>query len=129
MRFQTTVVALTALLLAACGPIYETQYRYHPPADSEGRACASQCQTSKLQCRDTTELKADNSRLRCEADSRDQYERCLSTSNSEQSRNSCQRRSCSANPDYGICEADYRTCFAGCGGNVDAVQVCTFNCP
>ena len=27
-----------------------------------------------------------------------------------------------------VCEADYRACFQGCGGRIDAQQVCVMGC-
>lgn len=118
-----------ALLLASCGPIYETNYRYTPPADPLSRPCISQCLADKSQCRNTAELKAENSRLRCERDSRDDYERCLGSAKGEQGRASCNRRSCDQDAHFGMCEVDYRTCFQSCGGIVDEERLCTFNCP
>lgn len=118
-----------ALLLASCGPIYETNYRYTPPNDPLSRPCISQCLADKGQCRNTAELKAENSRLRCERDSRDDYERCLGNAKGEQGRASCSRRNCGQDANYGFCEADYRTCFQSCGGSVDEERLCTFNCP
>ena len=118
-----------ALLVMSCGPIYETNYRYTPPQDPLSRPCVSQCLADKGQCRNTTDLKAENSRLRCERDSRDDYERCLGSASGEQGRASCNRSSCSGSADYGQCEGDYRVCFQSCGGVISEDRVCTFNCP
>lgn len=118
-----------ATLLTSCGPIYETNYRYTPPVDPLSRSCVSQCLANKGQCSNSTDLKAENSRLRCELDARDDYERCLSNGRGEQGRTSCQRRSCSEHADYGQCDVGYRTCFQSCGGQIDEERVCTFNCP
>ena len=129
MRVISAIASgITLWALAACAPVYETQYRYTPPANADGRACAAQCQSSQLQCRDSEEAKADNRRLRCESIARDDYERCLSTATTEQGRSACQRRLCSEPAKAEICEADYRSCYATCGGAVEATQVCTFNC-
>lgn len=120
---------IAVLLTVSCGPVYETNHRFTPPADPLSRPCISQCLADKGQCRNTADLKAENSRLRCERDSRDDYERCLSTASGEQGRSSCNRRSCGQSSDNSQCDADYRTCFESCGGVVETERICTFNCP
>ncbi len=127
MRKILAVVA--ALVVMSCGPIYETNYRYTPPADPLSRPCISQCLADKSQCRHIAELKADNATLRCERDARDDYERCLGNAKGDQGKSSCNRRSCGSSADTGICEVDYRSCFQSCGGVIDEERVCTFNCP
>jgi len=126
---KNLLAVIAALLVMSCGPIYETNYRYTPPSDPLSRSCVTQCLADKGQCRNTADLKAENQRLRCELDARDDYERCLTNSKGEQGRSSCNRRTCSDNAQYGQCEADYRTCFQSCGGIIDEERVCTFNCP
>lgn len=127
MRFLLIVLAVAGL--ASCGPIYETNYRYLPPADPLSRPCVSQCLADKGNCRNTQELKAENARLRCERDARDDYERCLFNAKDEQGKTSCHRRSCSENASFAQCEGDYRVCFQSCGGVVEEERVCTFSCP
>ena len=124
-------VALTALLAASCGPIYETEYRYTPPAASEAQSCVSQCEVGKRQCRSSAELKTENRQLRCEKDAANDYELCFTRAGNDQDRNRCQRKSCSSNTheDQQLCEDDHRVCFQGCGGVVETQRVCTFNCP
>lgn len=126
---KNILAVIAALLVVSCGPIYETNYRYTPPSDPLSRSCVTQCLADKGQCRNTADLKAENQRLRCELDARDDYERCLSNSQGEQGRSACSRRTCSDNAQYGQCEGDYRTCFQSCGGIIDEERVCTFNCP
>jgi len=127
MRQVFAVIA--ALLVVACGPIYETNYRFTPPSDPLSRPCVTQCLADKSQCRNIAELKAENANLRCERDARDDYERCLGNAKGDQGKSSCNRRSCSSPVETGFCEADYRTCFQSCGGVIDEERVCTFNCP
>ncbi len=122
-------ILLLTMVLAACGPIYETNYRYTPPSDPLSRPCISQCLADQSQCHNVAELKAENSRLRCERDAREDYERCLGNASGEQGRASCNRRSCNQEPNLSACGVDYRTCFQSCGGVVDEQRVCTFNCP
>lgn len=130
MRAILLVVA--GLMLVSCGPIYQTEYRYTPPADSQGRACVAHCDVGKSQCRITADLRAENRQLRCERESAQDFERCLTTQGADPEKSRCQRRICSessASSDRAVCEDDHRVCFQGCGGVVDSTQVCTFNCP
>lgn len=130
MRAILLVVA--GLLLASCGPMYETQYRYSPPADSEGRACVAHCDVGKTQCRINADLRAENRQLRCEREAAQDFERCLTTQGADPEKSKCHRRLCSessASSDRSACEDDHRVCFQGCGGVIDSTQVCTFNCP
>ncbi len=126
---QKIISLLAALLVVSCGPIYQTHYRFTPPDDPLARPCISQCLADKGQCRNSAELKAENARLRCERDARDDYEHCIHNASGEQARSSCNRRSCSQSADTGLCEADYRTCFQSCGGLIEPERLCTFNCP
>lgn len=131
MRFLL-LLAVAGLTLAACGPVYETEYRYTPPGDVEGRACVAHCEAGKAQCRVTADLRAENRQLRCEREAAQDFERCLTTQGADPEKSKCHRRYCSegdAGGDRAQCADDYRVCFQGCGGVVDSSQVCTFNCP
>lgn len=126
------LAALATFLLLSCGPIYETQYRYTPPADAQGRACIAQCEVGKSQCRINADLRAENRQLRCEREARDDFERCLTVQGADPEKSHCQRRICSlssSGSDQDQCESDHRVCFQGCGGVVSSQQVCSFNCP
>lgn len=129
---RTLLLSFATLLLSACGPIYETQYRYTPPGDAEGRACIAQCDVGKTQCRINADLRAENRQLRCEREAARDFERCLTTQGADPEKSQCHRRLCSENSaseDHAQCDADHRVCFQGCGGVVDSTRVCTFNCP
>ncbi len=114
---------------SACGPIYNTEYRYVAPEGGEASACLERCDVSKKQCRVTADLRAENAQLRCERDARDDYERCLANAQGEAGRSSCTRRSCSRSSDSGECKSDYDICFQACGGVINSERVCSFNCP
>lgn len=118
-----------ALLLGACGPIYQTEYRYQPPLDEQGRACVAHCEAGKSQCRVNADLRAENRQLKCESAARDDYERCLFNAKGDSSKTSCLRRRCSEPAASDSCAADHRVCFESCGGVVQSQQVCSFNCP
>lgn len=127
---RTLVLLLTGLLLAACGPIYNTEYNYIPPADPESRACIAQCNGNKSQCHANADLRAQNERLRCDVDASIDYERCLGHAANDAARAQCVKRSCSGgDANYSRCDDEFRICFQSCGGIVQSRQVCTFNCP
>ena len=126
---KTLLIACLALLIAACGPIYNTEYRYAPPDTGEGRVCVASCETVRKQCRINADLRAENSQLRCERDASADYERCLGNARGESGQSSCTRRSCSRSADTSECKSEYDLCFQGCGGVISSQQVCSFNCP
>lgn len=131
--FAVVVYALTALLVASCGPIYDTKYQFTPPRDPQGKMCATQCQQTQTYCRATCEANRQNC-LAYERDrGRDAYEDYVyqrrrehkpikrtpdSFVNTYNCSNSCED----------TCAADYRQCYSTCGGRVTAHQVCTAFC-
>jgi hypothetical protein len=128
---RVLVVAALTLAAAACGPFYSTEYNFIPPSDPHSRACISQCNSDKTQCRANAQASAENEQLRCQVDAGNDYERCLNKAGNDDARKKCSKRSCYANADSAnaICDGDFRGCFQSCGGTVESHQVCTFNCP
>ncbi len=109
---------LTAMLmLAGCGPMYETQYSFVPPENESARACIFQCENGKLQCHQLEEMKEENCENRADRD----YYRCK-----DRGEKYCYRESCSV--DYERCEGQYRSCYQACGGRVESRQVCVAFC-
>ena len=126
LNFRSLLGAAGVLLLGACGPIYDTQYRFTPPESGQGVSCIYQCENSKLQCRQLEEYRADDctrraqyEAQRCEADIWRQKGRAPKWYE-------CGSSSCS--PEYDRCETQYRSCYQSCGGRVDAQTVCVANC-
>lgn len=54
---MSLLVSTLTLMLAACGPIYETQYSYQPPHSDTGRMCAAQCVQNKSTCHAMCEMR------------------------------------------------------------------------
>lgn len=121
--------ALVVCAVTGCGPVYNTEYLYNPPADPQSRACIAQCNTNKMLCRGNADLKAENERLRCDLQANGDYDRCLNRAVNDAARAQCVKRSCYSTAESAICEDDFRTCFQTCGGVVESRQVCSFNCP
>lgn len=131
--FAVMVCALVALLVAGCGPIYDTKYQYTPPRDPQGKMCAAQCQQTQTYCRATCEANRQN----CLAYERDRgmdaYDRYARERRREhkpikRSPDSfVETYHCSNSCEDG-CATDYRQCYGTCGGRVTAHQVCTAFC-
>lgn len=125
---------LTALL-AACGPIYDTEYTYTPPSSGRGQACVSSCDADqtgcKYECRRRTQ-DCENEKARIADREFNRYQRWRRDQNLPVDKNrydfmpsySCPWESECTN----VCEAEFRACFTGCGGRIDARQVCVMGC-
>ena len=131
-RILATV--LIAVVVQACGPIYETSYQFSPPQTAQGRHCASQCQELQGYCRRDCRAEARDCKEDARRQARWDYERYVrqrraEKKNVERSLDSfvsdyhCREDDCSE-----TCEEDFRLCFSNCGGRVTAHTVCTFNC-
>lgn len=117
------------LALAACAPT-ETRYRLEPPAEPQSsatRACLATCSQTRAACLEPAEARLaaceDQASLRqnlCEIRARDLFELC--SRNNDRTGRSCERRTCwrplCARTELAACDADYRRCFAACGGSV-----------
>lgn len=137
MRLMKAVLLLVGLLpaLAACGPIYDTQYTYHQPDDRRGQACTASCEADQSQCsyqcsRETQDCENERRQI-AERDFR-RYERYQRNNDLPVEKSeydfmpsySCPWESECTN----VCEAEYRACFTGCGGEIEARQVCVMGC-
>ena len=105
-------VLLFCFFLSGCGP--QIVYDYIPPASSEGRVCASQCQNNAVNCRQMQQM---------------MDQQCRNTYNAmQQNYNACKesgaKHCVSPSPcpfsSTRECDQAYRQCFAACGGKVMA---------
>ncbi|HYG86183.1 MAG TPA: hypothetical protein VD978_07980 [Azospirillum sp.] len=126
------------LLLASCGPVYETAYHFVPPDSAEGQRCTAQCQAEHATCTQSCERRE---RL-ClsDADSRAMRDYQIDLGDAPTRRRSPAtsrtyfdyadryRAICYAGGCRDQCDATHRACFESCGGKVSALQVCTANC-
>lgn len=133
-------IVLSALIvLAGCGPRFETRYSYTAPPDSpQSRQCLQGCEWQRQQCLALAdnrfalcEMEARYEVYECRAEARYRYERCLSR-NPDQPENChyqqlfCQRPVCWRDDRH--CGELYRSCYAACGGTVEAETYCVANC-
>lgn len=124
-----------AVMLAACGPIYDTTYTYTPPTGQRGQACVSSCEADQSQgryaCRQRTQAcENEKDRIADREYNRYVYYR-------QQQGLPLDRTRQSFEPSYScpwesectdVVDADYRACFTGCGGRIDATQTCVMGC-
>ncbi|WP_375327351.1 hypothetical protein [Candidatus Tisiphia endosymbiont of Nemotelus uliginosus] len=119
MYIRLVVKFLSSLLilsLAACGPIYTTEYEIVPPPTEFGAMCANNCLLSKTSCENYCLDKANQSRLirSLEQQNRDLRKINQGTKLSDDfnfgfnDNDQCVKR----------CMVDYHTCHVNCGGMV-----------
>ncbi len=129
MQSIALILLSSLLILAGCGPIYDTKYDLMPPSDEAGRFCVVECERINGDCRRDAQHRYD----RCERDNRearDEFERCRR----KHAENANKRCGSSASTNYcssdtASCDSAYRRCFQNCGGEIHTRQVCVFNCP
>ena len=127
-------IGVTALL-AACAPIYDTQYTFSAPATAAGQACISGCEADQSACSYSCRRKAqvcENEKDRIAEREFSRYARWRQERGLHVDRTrlyfrptySCPREhECRA-----ACDAGHRACFTGCGGRIDAREVCIAGC-
>ncbi len=116
---------LVLVFINGCGPIYETRYNFAPPKEPHAQACLFQCQNGKMQCEQLEQMRVE----RCEWQAQYEQDRCERQhrrKGKEPKWYECGTTSCSA--DNERCEANYRSCYAACGGTVTSQEVCVMNC-
>lgn len=122
-----------SIFLGACGPIYQTTYRYQAPVTSEGRMCAnscldkmsackSQCETEAAQCRHIKSLEGENAYLRYLNEQKTKGAKADKTLINFQDFSSC------SNGCQERCENVHRICHVNCGGDVLEERRCTAFC-
>ena len=135
MRAIFYVFSLIVVLgTAACGPVYETSYRFTPPPTVEGRACANQCLerkntcmarcvSSEQSCREVQRLHAENAYLKYERERKAQGQPVKKTQDEFLNYGMCLNQDCTEQ-----CKESHRICHSNCGGNVIEDRRCTAFC-
>ncbi|MCD8496705.1 MAG: hypothetical protein LRZ85_00590 [Alphaproteobacteria bacterium] len=124
---------LSLLLICACGPIYDTQYRYETPPTAEGKICASSCidklntcsancKTEEANCRHIKSLEAKNAYLEYVNERQRKGEKVKKSQSDFEYYGSC------SNSCQDDCENVHRICHSTCGGNVVEHRTCTAFC-
>ena len=115
------------VLLAACGPIYDTEYHYQTPPTSDGKMCASSCvdkmnvctancKVEQANCERIKSLEAQNAYLQYVSERQKKGEEI------KKSQSDCEN-SCEAD-----CENVHRICHTSCGGNIVEHRTCVAFC-
>ena len=97
-------------------------YKFTPPATTEGKACIAKCEEKQDSCSSGIKEKADKKFEDCENKNKQEYDSCLKYSSN--------RAACSPNEKICIhdfvstssCEEKYRTCYQNCGGTVEILK-------
>jgi hypothetical protein len=122
--------------LGACAPVYETRYQLTPPPGGpESRSCLGRCRAALSLCA----TQASGAYRACDQRAQQRFEVCQRNASIEvevckrSGRDDCTRRICTrercSDASVAGCDADYRGCFAACGGSVTESAVCVANCP
>ncbi len=130
---RNLVIFQIVIFTVGCGPVYRTQFNYTPPPTSEGRGCVSQCEGTRMQrealqqqrnqlCQQQAQMEYQN----CQMQADNAYNGCMASGNTSCFRRVCIRRTCI--PQAGACVPQYNRCYANCGGQVQAHQVCVRRC-
>jgi hypothetical protein len=119
--------AVLLLVLSGCGPIYDTQYSFEPPQSASGPHCIYQCDTTKAQCIELKQMRADSCNERSQRQSYYCTEDIRSRYNREPKWYECTEELCSDDTDF--CDDQYRSCYQACGGRVNRETRCIANCP
>jgi hypothetical protein len=119
------IIFLTAAMfcITACGPAYKTVYHYKLPKHRSDRHCVASCRIALSQCQNSCRAanqNCQNQQLIAD-DIASRHRRHHRDDNFYQPSYDC-NQGCN-------CRASYNDCYTDCGGEVDAQQVCIFNCP
>lgn len=130
IRPSALVLTLAAaLILVACGPVYQTRYTYEPPPEMAGKQCVTQCASIREMCRSSAENRAAQERAVCQQSAMLRYAACIATAHSDTARNACSSStSCNTQAHTEHCETDYNRCYQDCGGRGTAETVCVSGC-
>lgn len=132
MRMKKAIL-ISILLFTGCSPVYKKFYDYEPMRKESQRTCAVTCQLVRQSC-ETNQLQAYQL---CQSNSRLEYQNCKSREywgHNDKGKYECLDNcycyeSYCAEPNRDECEAQYATCYKGCGGKVTETTKCVENCP
>ncbi len=118
----------------ACAPVYKTVYELDPPSSAAGLQCVGQCRQLESACRDRglTEYRLCQARAEADAERRFAEYRIARIEAGKEIKKGIgdfdRSYRCQRGANDKICEADYRACFASCGGRVTPYTYCARNC-
>jgi len=124
-------IAMLALSLTACGPIYKTVYDFKPPKSTIARMCINQCMQNKTSCEQICALKSQACQFQAKQNAMNEYQ--IYKLERERDHKSVDKTVYSFDDSWGCnqncgCEGNFRACYTTCGGQVTPRQVCTAFC-
>lgn len=135
MLFRRLFLMLAvAATVAACGPVYDTQYHFTPPADPTGRQLAGQCRVVQNMCKQNCQMREHACRADARAEGMMEYQAYVAE---RRRKNLPIKRSpesfvstymCGSGNCEDACEDDYRGCYVEAGGQIRAQRVCVAFC-
>lgn len=125
-------IFLFAFLIAACSPIYRSDFQYEPPADATGKMCITQCMQNKGSCQQMCQMKRESCRSRSRENAYFQYQ----AYKAEQERHGEPIKRSIRDFDNGYfechqpchCNQGFNSCYSACGGQVIEKKVCVAFC-
>ncbi len=125
---------LITLTLAACSPVYKTDYRFTTPPDDIGKMCAvgcldklsackAHCQIDQSNCKRIADLKGENRYLEYVAKQKEKGKPIKKSKSYFTSYAFCNTATCDQK-----CEESQRICHSSCGGNIIEERRCTAFC-
>ena len=132
LRLRTFLLIMLSLsTLIACGPVYKTQYTYAPPRAAMGKLCITQCLQNQNMCEQMCQMRNQTCRLQAHQDALYQYEAYKhkqEREGKEGMRSIGDFEFSSACNEQCGCTSIFNTCYAACGGQVQAHSVCVAFC-
>jgi hypothetical protein len=132
------------MLVAGCGPRYQTFTSYAPPQDQAGRQCLAQCLSGRQLCRQNAQVQIQQCRLSAQTDAQIETIRRLAEYQADRGRDHRRHQNTPEQPDtvspnYGQCNGeaataeqrcldDHDLCYQNCGGEVTYTTQCVANC-
>lgn len=124
-------VLSVGIFLAACSPVYQTNYGYVAPKSWKGKQCVNRCLRDRSYCRAQCQSSGQACKNTANLEAMPAY---LSYVEQQKKQNLPLDRSVGDFADYSSCtdhcgcESTYRECYANCGGQVVANTQCVAFC-
>lgn len=132
MKIVKSLILL--FFIAACGPVYQTNYEIIPPQDDMGRMCANNCLLSKQNCEQSCQMQEMTCRSQARLESQNDYLQYVAVQNAKGKPVARNQQSftryynCDQNFCYSNCMSNYHVCHTNCGGQVIPHTYCAANC-
>jgi hypothetical protein len=143
-HFPIVLAAVIGVLLAGCGPRYQTFTSYAPPEDEAGRQCLAQCLSNRQLCRQNAQVHTQQCRIAAQTEAQIENFRRLAEyqagiGRSHRKHQGTPEAPDTVSPNYGPCNgeaataeahcvADHDLCYQNCGGQVAYTTQCVANC-